>query len=134
MSCSLIATRGIDNPLGLVFPRTDGNLIHPNHWSRTHLKDALERARLPRSIGLYDLRHSTATLALEAGMNPKVVSERLGHRTTQLTLDTYSHVTPTMQDQASEKLGDLIYGRKPHGAVRTMNQALPTSARLRPGS
>lgn len=115
------ATRDIANPLGLVFPTLDGRLIHPNHWSKVDFKSALKRAGIPRSVRLYDLRHSMATLALEAGIHPKVVSERLGHSTTQLTLDTYSHVTPTMQDQASEALGGLIYDRKPSGAARSTN-------------
>ncbi len=115
------ATSGISNPLALVFPTIDGELIHPNRWSRADFKNALKRAGLPSSIRLYDLRHSMATLALEAGIHPKVISERLGHSTTQLTLDTYSHVTPTMQDQASEALGGLIYDRKLSGVSRTMN-------------
>jgi integrase len=52
----------------------------------------------------HDLRHSCATLLLAADKNPKVVSERLGHASIVLTLDTYSHSLPTMQQAASEKL------------------------------
>lgn len=103
------ATRGIVNPLQLVFTTIDGELIHPNNWSKRDLKSALKRAGLPAEVRLYDLRHSMATLALQAGIHPKVVSERLGHSTTRLTLDTYSHVTPHMQDQAGESLAKLIY-------------------------
>lgn len=103
------ATAGIDNPRGLVFPTIDGALIHPNNWSKRDFKGALKRAGLPSDVRLYDLRHSMATLALEAGIHPKVVSERLGHSTTKLTLDTYSHVTPHMQEQAGERLAGLIY-------------------------
>ena len=51
-----------------------------------------------------DLRHSAATLLLAAGENVKVVSERLGHASVTLTLDTYWHVLPTMQEAAAEKL------------------------------
>ncbi len=47
-------------------------------------------------IRLHDLRHTWATLALQAGMHPKVVSERLGHATTSITLDIYSHVQPEL--------------------------------------
>lgn len=104
------ATSGIDNPLGLVFPSIDGALIHPNHWSKRDFKNALAAAGLPSSVRLYDLRHSMATLALMAGIHPKIVSERLGHATTKQTLDTYSHVTPHMQEQAGEQLASLIYG------------------------
>lgn len=104
------ATSSIVNPLGLVFPNIEGGLIHPNHWSKRDFKSALKVAGLPSSVRLYDLRHSMATLALAAGIHPKVVSERLGHATTKLTLDTYSHVTPHMQEQAGQQLASLIYG------------------------
>ncbi len=50
---------------------------------------------------LYDLRHSHATLLLLADENPKIVAERLGHSTVVLTLDTYSHVIPGMQEEAA---------------------------------
>lgn len=103
-------TASIENPLGLVFPTIDGGLIHPNNWSKRDFKSALKVAGLPHSVRLYDLRHSMATLALVAGIHPKIVSERLGHATTKQTLDTYSHVTPHMQEQAGEQLANLIYG------------------------
>ena len=63
---------------------------------------------MPR-IRLYDLRHSCATLLLIAEENPKVVSERLGHSTIVLTLNTYSHVLPTMQQQATARLERMLY-------------------------
>jgi integrase len=90
----------------------DGALVHPNNWSKKDFKGALRRAGLPPTVRLYGLRHSMATLALEAGVHPKVVSERLGHSTTQLTLDTDSLVSPHMQDRASESLADLIYRQR----------------------
>jgi integrase len=65
--------------------------------------------RTETRIRLYDLRHSCATLLLIADENPKVVSERLGHSTVVLTLDTYSHVLPTMQQKATAKLEKLLY-------------------------
>jgi integrase len=65
--------------------------------------------RTETRIRLYDLRHSCATLLLIADENPKVVSERLGHSTVVLTLDTYSHVLPTMQEKATAKLEKLLY-------------------------
>lgn len=78
----------------------------------------LKKAELPQ-IRLYDLRHSCATLLLMAEENPKVVSERLGHSTVVLTLDTYSHVLPTMQRKATEKLEKLLYSEA--GTQRTHN-------------
>ena len=66
-------------------------------------------ARLPR-IRLHDLRHTHATLALQAGIHPKIVSERLGHSAVSFTLDVYSHALPHMQQEASERIGRLIFG------------------------
>ncbi len=65
---------------------------------------------VPADLRMYDLRHSCATLLLLAGVNPKVVSERLGHSSVVITLDTYSHVLPTMQESATEKLAIVLYG------------------------
>ena len=62
-------------------------------------------------LRLYDLRHSCATLLLAAGENPKVVSERLGHASVVLTLDTYSHVLPSMQQAATRKLEQILFQR-----------------------
>jgi len=53
---------------------------------------------------LRDLRHTHATQLLKAGVHPKVVSERLGHASIGITLDTYSHVMPGMQEEAAEKI------------------------------
>jgi hypothetical protein len=63
-----------------------------------------------RRIRLHDLRHTWATLALQAGVPLKVVSERLGHATTAVTADTYSHVAPGMQTDAAERVAALIFG------------------------
>jgi integrase len=54
--------------------------------------------------GLHDLRHTWATLALQAGVHPKVVSERLGHATTCITLDIYSHVQPSSTPKPEPRL------------------------------
>ncbi len=73
-----------------------------------HFQPVLTRAKLSPTLRLYDLRHSCATLLLSAGENPKVVSERLGHASIVLTLDTYSHVLPSMQQAATEKLEQIL--------------------------
>jgi integrase len=70
----------------------------------------LEKAKLPQ-IRLYDRRHTCATLLLIAEENPKVVSERLGHSTIVLTLDTYSHVLPTMPQGVTARLEKLLYDK-----------------------
>jgi integrase len=63
-------------------------------------------------IRLHDLRHTHATLALQAGIHPKVVSERLGHAAVAITLDTYSHAIPAMQEEAAVKIAGLVFATK----------------------
>lgn len=67
----------------------------------------LERARLPQ-IRFHDLRCTFATLLLSKNVNPKIVSEMLGHATIAITLDTYSHVLPTMQESAVIAMDDVL--------------------------
>ena len=67
------------------------------------------RAGLPR-IRFHDLRHTHASLALAAGVHPKVVSERLGHADIALTLNTYSHAIPALQETAAKLVADLVLG------------------------
>jgi integrase len=92
----------------LVFCSGTGTPLSVPNLTYRYFHPILEAAKLPR-IRLYDLRHSCATLLLIAEENPKVVSERLGHSTVVLTLDTYSHVLPTMQQQAATKLEGMLY-------------------------
>jgi integrase len=84
-------------------PHTIPNLTY------RYFRPLLKQSELPQ-IRLYDLRHSHATLLLIAEENPKVVAERLGHSTIVLTLDTYSHVIPTMQAEATNKLEKMMFG------------------------
>lgn len=95
----------------LVFATPEGGPLAPRNLKRRHFRPILEQAKLPADFRLYDLRHSCATLLLAAGEHPKVVSERLGHASITLTLDVYSHVLPTMQEAASQKLESLLYGK-----------------------
>lgn len=71
----------------------------------------LRRADLPSSVRFYDLRHTCATLALSSKVNPKVVSEMLGHSTVAMTLDIYSHVMPDMQEDAAATIAAILFGR-----------------------
>lgn len=59
---------------------------------------------------LYGLRHTWATLALEAGIHPRVVQERFGHSTISITLGMYSHVGPTLHDEGAESIARLVLG------------------------
>lgn len=92
----------------LVICREDGTPLNPDR-----LVDAFERhkkaAGLPR-IRFHDLRHTHATLALAAGVHPKVVSERLGHASIAITMDTYSHAIPTLDEDAARMVASLVFG------------------------
>jgi len=93
-------------PDDLVFSYPDGRPLDPSTVTHTFAK-VLKEAGLPH-LRFHDARHSHATYLLEAGVNIKVVSERLGHASVAFTLDTYGHVTPGMQESAAEDLDRLI--------------------------
>jgi integrase len=80
-----------------------GNPLHPDQFS-LRFRQCVKRSGLPM-IRLHDLRHSYATLALKAGVHPKVVSERLGHAGVGITLDLYSHVTRSIARDAADAVG-----------------------------
>jgi integrase len=61
-----------------------------------------------RSIRLYDLRHTAATLAVAAGVSVKVISDQLGHASISFTLERYSHVLPSIQDEAAAKVERML--------------------------
>lgn len=91
---------------GLVFTNLSGGPIEPGTVN-ANLSRLLADAGLPR-IRVHDLRHTTATTLLEAGVHPKVVQDLLGHSTIAITLDTYSHVAPTLHIQAVGELQRLL--------------------------
>jgi len=86
----------------LVFPRPDGSTMPPDSFS-TNFAAFIRRSGL-KHIRFHDLRHSHATQLLLQGVHPKIVSERLGHSNISITLDTYSHVLPGMQEDAVLKI------------------------------
>jgi integrase len=90
-----------------VFCNSTGGPLRRTHFHVNHFKPMLATAGLP-VIRFHDLRHTSATLLLAAGVHPKVVQERLGHSQIGITLDTYSHVVPTMQLEAASKLDTLM--------------------------
>jgi integrase len=92
---------------GLVFPSLLGTPQSPSNIRTRSLNRILIRARLPL-IRFHDLRHTAATLALSGNVNPKIVSEMLGHSSVAFTLDTYSHVLPTMQTDAAAVMDRVL--------------------------
>ncbi len=95
---------------GFVFANAVGRPMTLQNLTRRSFQPLLERAGLPR-MRFHDLRHTAATLLLVQGVHPKVVQEMLGHASISLTLDTYSHVTPTLQAEAAEKMQAVLSGR-----------------------
>jgi integrase len=93
---------------GLVFAEPDGSPIHPDRF-RERFEYRVARSGLPR-IRFHDLRHTYATLALQAGIHAKVVSGILGHANIGITLDTYSHAIPAMEESAAETVAALMFG------------------------
>ena len=123
----------------LVFTTPTGRPIHSDKLAK-RFKAILRQAGLP-VVRLYDLRHTAATLALSAGVPPKVVAEQLGHASAAFTLDVYSHLLPHMQSEAAERVEALLFPssgsdikttspnqRKPAGSSRLQKPARATSA------
>lgn len=94
----------------LVFPSSVGTPMSASNLVNKSFLPLIERAVLPR-IRFHDLRHTAATLLLSEGVHPKIVQERLGHSQISLTLDTYSHILPTMQEEAAPKLDRILPAR-----------------------
>lgn len=91
---------------GLLFCWADGGKIYPDTITR-QFNRLVDRAGVPR-IGLHDIRHTYATIALRAGVNPKIVSKRLGHASVAFTLDTYTDSVPELDRTEAERVASLF--------------------------
>jgi integrase len=92
---------------GLVFASEDGEPLDRRYLTSRRFKALQKRAGLPE-LRFHDLRHTSATLLLSKSVNPKIVSEMLGHAIIAITLDTYSHVLPKMRDQAAAAMENAL--------------------------
>jgi integrase len=92
---------------GLIFASETGEPLDRRAVTKLKFKPLLKRAGLPE-IRFHDLRHTCATLLLTRNVNPKIVSEMLGHSSIAITLDTYSHVLPNMRDQAAAAMEEAL--------------------------
>jgi integrase len=90
----------------LVFTRENGSAYRPERVTQIFADLVKKTGVAP--ITLHGTRHTHATLALAAGVHPKVVSERLGHATVSLTLDVYSHVIPSLEEEAASRIAALV--------------------------
>jgi integrase len=96
---------------GFVFTAENGQPIYKQNFVRRHFKPILIKAGLSTELRLYDLRHTCATLLLGEGIHPKIVSERLGYASVNMTLNRYSHVLPDMQQTATNAMGEVMFGK-----------------------
>lgn len=94
--------------LDLVFAREDGSPVNPETLGRVMRRHAMA-AKLPL-IRVHDLRHGYATAALQARVNPRTVADRLGHARVNVTLDTYSHVLPEVEEAEAVRVAQIIVG------------------------
>lgn len=92
----------------LIVCTSKGTPINPNNVTRSF--DAVVKRAGLRRIRVHDLRHTHATMLLRSGVHPKVVSERLGHASIAITLDTYSQVLPDSQDAAADAMSAIMAG------------------------
>ncbi|MBE3585465.1 MAG: site-specific integrase [Thermoanaerobacter sp.] len=95
---------------GLVFCTEDGRPLDPDNFGKRYGR-LLKKAGIPH-VALHNLRHTCATLLLEAGEHPKIVQELLGHSRINITLDIYSHVRPEMLQQAAAKLDGFLKAKE----------------------
>ena len=101
---------GLYQDSNLVFAQENGSFIHPTSVNALFLQ-YIRQTDIPR-IRFHDLRHTHATILLQMGVNPKVVSERLGHSSVKITLDVYSHVLPSMKKDLSEQFSKMMKSGK----------------------
>jgi integrase len=92
---------------GLIFASEAGDPLDRRYVTNHRFKPLLKQAQLPL-VRFHDLRHTCATLLLGRNVNPKIVSEMLGHASIAITLDTYSHVLPNMQGEAAKAMEDAL--------------------------
>ena len=95
------------NEQGWIFCNAVGNPIEVTNMIKLSFRPLLVKAGVPQ-ITFHCLRHSTASLLLSLGIHPEIVQELLGHSQITLTLDTYSHVLPSLQGEALDRLGALL--------------------------
>jgi integrase len=113
-----------------IFTWEDGRAIHPD-VIRQRFNRLAAGCGLPR-IRLHDIRHSYATAALKAHINPKIVSQRLGHSSVAFTLSVYSHVLPGFDQDAATLMAGLSLADDAQATPKISDDARPTTMTTRP--
>jgi integrase len=104
----LLARRVGSEPASLLFTSEAGGLVSHANWYKSHFRPAVKRAGLPEGLRYHDLRHTYASLLIAEGAHPRAIMERLGHSSIQVTLGTYGHLFPTLDEALTERLGNRI--------------------------
>src|SRR5664280_1834470 len=116
-----LASGGINEVL--IFPSEAGSPISPQNLTRSYFKPALKVAGLPE-IRFHDLRHTFASLLIDQGENIKYISSQLGHASTTITLDVYSHLMKSENQDAACRLENTIFEGTGHNLVTNNKKGL----------
>ncbi|MCP4306392.1 MAG: site-specific integrase [bacterium] len=100
----------------LVFEGPDGGPLRHSNWYPRHFKPAVTRAGLPRNTRFHDLRHTYAAFLIAEGAHPRAIMERMGHSTINVTLGTYGHLFPAIDEQLDDALAQRFAGAAPRGS------------------
>lgn len=100
-----VAGKGPDD---FVFTGPDGGPLRHSNWYPRHFKPAVKRAGLPDRTRFHDLRHTYTAMLIEQGAHPRAMMERLGHSTIQVTLGTYGHLFPNLEESLDSALDSVF--------------------------
>jgi integrase len=100
-------------PSDFVWSSPQWGLFRHSNWYPRHYKPAVARAGLPAGTRFHDLRHSYAAMLIAKGAHPRAIMERLGHSTITVTLDTYGHLFPSLEEHLDDALDRLYVDAKP---------------------
>lgn len=117
----------------LLFPSEIGSPLHPDNLRKRHFAPLVEQAGLPATGGLYLLRHTAASMLFNAGINPKTISERLGHANVAFTIETYCWNYAHQQDEATAKIGELLRAKPPEKAKQNGTEMAQKTKRASKG-
>ena len=93
-----------------VFRASAGGPLRWHNFYGKHFKPAVLRAGLPKGTRFHDLRHTAAAIMITANAHPRAIMERLGHSTINVTLGTYGHLLPSVDQELTKRLNDLAKG------------------------
>ncbi len=108
-----------DDPDALLFTTERGATIRANNWRRRVFYPAVSAAGIDRPVRIHDLRHTAASLRIDAGVHPKAVADHLGHASISTTMDVYGHLFDDSRDRTSGALDDVYRGTLQTGSDHT---------------